>query len=76
MAAIVILIAICLLFFLSRLLRQQSEPKKRGITVTMRTYDPERYSAQNEAREKMLKQRYPHSDKWIFSNVAGVSHKK
>ena len=49
--------------------------ERSTVTYTFKTYDPEQYKAQNEAREEWLKQHYPDGDKWIFTKVVGVSHK-
>src|SRR5215813_4422027 len=74
MSGLLVLAVICLLFYLVRSLRRPKEPS-RGVTVTMRTYDPEEYRACDEAREKWLRERHPEADKWIHSKVAGVSHR-
>lgn len=70
-------IAGAVVLFLYSLFKQDSTEKasRYGVTVTFRTYDPERHNAQNETRERWLGQRYPEADKLIFSKVAGVAHR-
>jgi hypothetical protein len=85
MVGLAIFLAFCLLLYLwlkQGSTEEQSNspiPKEPSsgyrITATLKTYDPSQYKARNEERERWLKQRYPDADKWIFTKVAGVSHR-
>ena len=55
--------------------RPTHEDIREQSTVTFKTYDPNEYKVQDEAREEWLRQHYPDADKWIFTKVVGVSHR-
>jgi HIRAN domain len=55
--------------------RKRHDDSPERSTVTFSVYDPDEYKAQDQTREKWLKQHYPDCDKWIFTKVVGVSHR-
>jgi hypothetical protein len=76
---VALLVAVWILVYLMRdqgtVPRQTHEESRGRITVTFKTYDPDEYKAEDEVREKWLKQQYPEGDKWIFTKVVGVSYR-
>src|ERR1700740_1791548 len=87
MLALAIFLVLCLLLYAwlrkgsagssdpSTTSSKKPEARRDFVTATFKTYDPEQYKARNEKRQKWLKQRYPDADKWIFTKVAGASHR-
>jgi hypothetical protein len=77
MTGLFVFLVFCLLFyfFYRAASRSQVSRGRKQVTVTARAFDPDEYKEKNQAREKRLKERYPDADKWIYSKVAGVSHR-